>query len=84
MGYDHAAKKEVPLPSSSSECSGSGRDEILSEKPNDGQERRDTAITASDDGGEGSPEGMAPLQHTQTAHHLGKLTLRAVDDDDPS
>ena len=84
MGYDHAAKKEVPVLSSSSESSGSGRDEILVEKGKDEQDRRDTVVTAIDEEGPGSAEGMLSLHRTHTAHHLGKLTLRAVDDDDPS
>jgi len=84
MGYDHAAKKEAPVQSSSGGSSGSGPDEILSEERKEGPDRRDTARTASDDEGAGLPEGMVPLQRTHTAHHLGKLTLRPVDDDDPS
>jgi hypothetical protein len=83
MGYDHAVKKEVPVASSSSGSSGSGRDEILSEKRKHEEDRRDTAGTVSDDEGAGPPEDMIAMQRTHT-HHLGHLTLRAVDDEDPS
>jgi hypothetical protein len=83
MGYDHTAKQEDLVPSSSSGSSGSGRDEILSEKQRDEEERRDTAATVSDDEGAGPLEEMVTMQRTQT-HHPGILNLRAVDDDDPS
>jgi hypothetical protein len=83
MGYDRVTKKEDLVPSSSSGSSGSGRDEILFEKRIHEEDRRDTARTISDDEGAGPPEDMINLHHIHT-HHLGKLTLRAVDDDDPS
>lgn len=84
MGYDHAEKKDVPLATSSS--SSSRRDEILFEKPGGFDDRRntvDTENTSPDDRVLDAPEGMLELRHTHT-HHLGKLTLRGVDDDDPS
>lgn len=83
MASDHATKQEDPVPSSSSGSSGRERDEILSEKRHHEEDRRDTAPTVSDDEGAGRPNGMLPMERTHT-HHLGMLTLRAEDDDDPS
>ncbi len=87
MGYDHAEKKAVSVPSSSSGTSGGDRDEILFEKQINAPNRRATAGTANtipDDEDVAPPDDMLNLKRTHTAHHLGKLTLRAVDDDDPA
>jgi hypothetical protein len=83
MGYDHAVKKEVLVPSSSSGSSGNAVNETLSDKQKEELERQDTITTVSDEESGGPPEGMLPMQHSHT-HHLGKLILRAVDDEDPS
>ena len=88
MGYDHAEKREVPIASSSSGSSDEIKDEIFAEKHNvlDRRETAETAKTASDDDEPTNANGAntVNLERTHTAHHLGKLTLRAVDDDDPA
>jgi hypothetical protein len=86
MGFDPAENKEVPVPSSSSGSSGTGQDEISIAKDKELDDRRGTihtTKTAEDD--EGSPE-IPVLKHTNThtLGHLGHLTMRAVDDDNPS
>jgi hypothetical protein len=83
MGSNHVGSQEVPVPSSSSKSSGSGRDEILSEKRNHKDERQDTVGTALDNQGPGAPNDTLALHRTHT-HHLGPLHFRDVDDDDPS
>ena len=87
MGYDHAEKKEVSVPSSSSGTGSGDHDEILFEEQTNALDRRETAATANtirDDEDVTPPSDMLDLKRTHTAHHLGKLTLRAVDDDDPA
>jgi hypothetical protein len=83
MGSDHAAKKEDPVPSSRSGSNGSERNGIFSQKRQHEEDRRDTVAAVPGDEGAGPPDGMLPMQRTHT-HHLGKLTFRAVEDDDPS
>ena len=78
MGYDHAEQREIPPQYSSGGSSGSDQDEITIEKLPALHPQR-TEDTTKDD----EAEGTTALHHTHT-HTLGKLQLRAVDDDDPS
>ena len=88
MGYDHAEKREVAIPSSSSGSSDEIKDEIFAENHNvlDRRGTAETARTTSDDDEPASANGAntVKLERTHTAHHLGKLTLRAVDDEEPA
>ena len=68
MGYNYVESQEVPVPGSSS-----GRDEILSEKRNHEDGRRNTAVTSLD---------TLALQRTYS-HHLGRLHLGDVEGNDP-
>jgi len=92
MGYDHAELKEIKeddlVPSSSSGSGDSSHDEIRAEKRKiwDEDQRRDTIETAPDfdEETEANEDGnIAPLKKTHT-HTLGKLKLRADDDNDPT
>jgi hypothetical protein len=83
MGSNHVGSQEVPVPSSSSKSSGSGRDEILSEKRNYEEEQQDTVGITLDYQRSGASDDKLALHRTHT-HHLGPLHLRDVDDDDPS